>query len=197
MEKYLNEEEQQKLILENEYIVRCVLKQLDIDYTDNRYEDLCSIGKIGLVKAALSFDKSQNVMFKSYATKCIRNEIFMAFRKWRRERQFISLDDTVNDHEGNVAILADVVEDNSSNFEDRFIKKQMLEECLGIILNVLSPKERSVILYKLSKDTQQEIAEELGFTQSYISRLDKNTVRKLKIYLEKGKDLRFERERLR
>lgn len=148
-------------------------------------EDLISIGSMGLIKGIETFKPDKNIKLATYCSRCIENEILMFFRKISKQKLEISLDDTLNiDSDGNELILADVLSSDEPNqLEDAVLrerKKLMYEE-----IEKLSPREKEIIslrfgLYNYPEMTQHEVAEYLGISQSYISRLEKKIIDKIK-----------------
>ena len=148
-------------------------------------EDLISIGSMGLIKGIETFKKDKNIKLATYCSRCIENEILMFFRKIQKQKLEISLDDTLNiDADGNELILADVLSANEPSQLDYVInderKRMMYSE-----LDKLSKREKEIIslrfgLYGHEEMTQHEVASYLGISQSYISRLEKKIIDKLK-----------------
>ncbi len=148
-------------------------------------EDIVSIGSIGLIKAINSFKGDKNIKIATYASKCIENEILMYLRKISRQKKEISLDDPVNiDGDGNELGLADLIysEDNTPHFE---VEKMTEKQILWQILDKLNEREKEIMILRfglLGEDekTQKEVADDLGISQSYISRLEKKIVNQIK-----------------
>ena len=148
-------------------------------------EDIVSVGTIGLIKAINSFKAEKNIKLATYASRCIENEILMYLRKLSRRRQEVSLDEPLNvDGEGNELLLADVLgtdADDVYNKLEKQVERRLLEEGLGR----LSQRERKIIQMRFGLDggderTQKEVADALGISQSYISRLEKKIICRLK-----------------
>ena len=166
----LSSKEQEELVTKNLGLVHHLVNKLGVAPSD--YDEIVSIGILGLVKAAVTFDKSKGSKFATYASNCINNEIFMYFRKANKYANVISLDDLIaTDKDGNETILADLIEDPDSNFVDGIAEREILSKYINIILNLLKPKERLVMLYEMAGVTQSDIAKILKLSQSYISRL--------------------------
>lgn len=147
-------------------------------------EDLISIGTIGLIKAVNSFDPSKKIKLATYASRCIENEILMVLRRTSRLKMEVSLDEPLNtDWDGNELLLSDILgtePDLVSKDMDADVEKQMLH---GAIRH-LNPRERSIVDLRFGlKDgqerTQKEVADMMGISQSYISRLEKRIIGKL------------------
>ena len=154
-------------------------------------DDLIQIGRIGLIKAATTFDKAKGRKFSTYAGKCINNEIYMYFRREKKHQADISLNEPINaDSEDNQLELEDVLgteEDLVEKQADESDEKKIIEDALNIILNLLEPTESITILYEISGIcTQNDIAASLGISRSYVSRLAKKAKKSLKEYLEIG-----------
>lgn len=148
-------------------------------------EDIVSVGTIGLIKAINSFKPEKKIKLATYASRCIENEILMYLRKLSKRRQEVSLDEPLNvDGEGNELLLADILgteNDAIYNQVENAVEKQLLEEGL----KRLSAREQKIIEMRFGLDgneerTQKEVADLLGISQSYISRLEKKIIVRLK-----------------
>ena len=153
-------------------------------------EDLISIGAIGLIKAVNSFDPDKNIKLATYASRCIENEILMVLRKTNRLKLEVSFDEPLNtDWDGNELLLSDILgtePDLVSKDLDADIEKQMLHTAI----QTLNPREKYIVglRYGLGEDkehTQKEVADMMGISQSYISRLEKRIIGKLRDELAK------------
>ena len=153
-------------------------------------EDLISIGAIGLIKAVNSFDPGKNIKLATYASRCIENEILMVLRKTNRLKLAVSFDEPLNtDWDGNELLLSDILgtePDLVSKDLDADIEKQMLHSAI----QTLNPREKYIVglRYGLDDDvehTQKEVADMMGISQSYISRLEKRIIGKLREELQK------------
>lgn len=153
-------------------------------------EDLISIGTIGLIKAINSFDANKNIKIATYASRCIENEILMYMRKNSKTKLDLSLDNPLNtDSDGNELLLQDVIgTDPDMLFKtyENLVEKDQLK----IAVESLMPRERNIMemRYGLNTNkemTQKEVADELEISQSYISRLEKKILDKLKHNIEK------------
>ena len=148
-------------------------------------DDLTSIGTIGLIKAVGTFKSDKNIKLATYASRCIENEILMVLRKLSSRRGEVSFDEPLNtDWDGNELLLSDVLgtdgDEVSRPMEDD-VEKQLLMEAIGR----LSDRERVIILMRFGLDgyaerTQKEVADDLGISQSYISRLEKRIIARLR-----------------
>ena len=148
-------------------------------------EDLVSVGTIGLIKAVNSFDAEKNIKLATYASRCIENEILMHLRKAVKRKAEISFGEPLNtDFDGNVLLLSDVLgTDGDVIYKD--VEAQTEKEILDKSFQKLSPREKRIMelrfgLYGNEEKTQKEIADMLGISQSYISRLEKKIVSRLK-----------------
>ncbi|MDF2500743.1 MAG: polymerase, sigma 28 subunit, SigE [Anaerosporomusa subterranea] len=149
-------------------------------------EDLVSIGTIGLIKAVNTFDPSKRIKLATYASRCIENEILMYLRRNSKTRSEVSFDEPLNiDWDGNELLLSDVL-----GTENDVIYKTVEEEVdkmlLASALNKLSGRERRIMQLRFGLDdgavecTQKEVADMLGISQSYISRLEKRIIKRLR-----------------
>ncbi len=153
-------------------------------------EDLISIGTIGLIKAVHTFCPQKNIKLATYASRCIENEILMFLRKHQHQRMEISIDEPLNvDWDGNEMLLSDILgtEGDSVN---KGIEQDIERSLLMESVERLGERERTIMQLRFGlKDgrerTQKEVADIIGISQSYISRLEKRIIRKLKTELEK------------
>ncbi|MGM9859079.1 MAG: RNA polymerase sporulation sigma factor SigK [Bacilli bacterium] len=176
------------LIEHNLRLVVYVAKRFENDIYN--LEDLISIGTLGLIKGINTYKTDKNIKLATYASRCIENEILMYLRKKQRQKTEVSLDEPLNkDYDGNELLLSDVISGDPThlideiNFEE---DKKSLQECL----KNLKPREKEILEMRFGlKDneelTQKEVADFLGISQSYISRLEKKILQKLKIGLTK------------
>lgn len=173
----------QKLIEHNLRLVVYIAKRFENAGVD--IEDLISIGTIGLIKAVNSYDINKQIKLATYASRCIENEILMHLRKVVRTKSELSLDEPLNvDWEGNVLLLSDIL-GTDSDIIYRDVEKDVEKEILLKSLERLSKRELEIIKMRFGvlgteKKTQKEIADKLGISQSYISRLEKKVMAKLK-----------------
>ncbi len=153
-------------------------------------EDLISIGSMGLIKGVETFKLDKNIKLATYASRCIENEILMFLRKISKQKVEVSLDEALNvDGDGNELLLADVIPTNQTLAIDEAISSEK-ERMMYEAIEGLSPREKEIItlrfgLYKSQEYTQKEVADKLGISQSYISRLEKKIIDKLKSEMEK------------
>lgn len=175
------------LIVHNLRLVVFISKKFES--TKINLEDLVSIGSMGLIKGVQTFKSDKNIKLATYASRCIENEILMYLRKTHRSRQEVSLDEVLSvDNEGNEMILADVIESNEDLMIDK-IGKEEEERRLYLAIEKLKPREKEIIvlrygLYDHPEMTQKEVADLLGISQSYISRLEKRIIDKIRHEME-------------
>ena len=148
-------------------------------------EDLISIGTIGLIKAVNTYNFDKNIRLATYASRCIENEILMYLRKISTQRTEVSIDEPLNtDYDGNELLLSDILgtdgEETYRDLEDDADRKMLMQA-----VDALCGREKEIItlrfgLYGSREYTQKEVADMLGISQSYISRLEKKIIRQLK-----------------
>lgn len=148
-------------------------------------EDLISIGTIGLIKAVNTFDPTRNIKLATYASRCIENEILMYLRRNGKTRSEISFDEPLNiDWDGNELLLSDIM-GTDNDLVYNLIEEQVDRELLGIAMQKLSNREQRIVELRFGLEdgderTQKEVADVLGISQSYISRLEKKIIKRLK-----------------
>ncbi|MBQ6687575.1 MAG: RNA polymerase sporulation sigma factor SigK [Bacilli bacterium] len=152
-------------------------------------EDLVSIGSIGLIKGINTYKIDKNIKLATYASRCIANEILMFLRKNKKRKGEISFEDALNyDAEGNELHLEDILgtEDDvvPKEFEDRMDKERLEKE-----ISILDEREKNIMtlrygLFNTKEYTQKEVANMLGISQSYISRIEKKVIKKLKTVMK-------------
>ena len=179
----LNDAGRDKLVEHNLRLVVYIAKRFE--NTGINIEDLVSIGTIGLIKAINSFCPEKNIKLATYASRCIENEILMYIRKISCRRTEVSIDEPLNvDWDGNELLLSDVLgneEDGVSYELERQEERRIIRDAVA----ALDPREREIVEMRFGlcgRDelTQKEVAEKLGISQSYISRLEKKTIAKLR-----------------
>ena len=172
-----------KLIEHNLRLVVFLAKKYENTGVD--LEDLVSIGTIGLIKGINTFKTDKNIKLATYASRCIDNEILMYLRKIKKSKTEVSIDASLSlDAEGNELHLEDILGTESDivtkNIEEETDKKLMLDEVMR-----LNPRDRDIIILRYglmghNELTQKEVADLLGISQSYISRIEKKVIRRLK-----------------
>ena len=159
------------------------------DNTGVGLEDLISIGTIGLIKAVNTFDASKNIKLATYASRCIENEILMFLRRTSRTKGEISLDEPLNvDWDGNELLLSDIL-GTESDAVFREIENDVEKSLIAEAVSHLPDREKLIInmrfgLSGYKEQTQKQVADALGISQSYISRLEKRIIRRLRCDLE-------------
>lgn len=152
-------------------------------------EDLVSIGTIGLIKAVNTFDPGKNIKLATYASRCIENEILMYLRRTSKIKAEVSFDEPLNtDWDGNELVLADVVGSDSDVV--KYIEEQVDKTLLMMALQKLTSREKKIMELRFGlnnqlEKTQREVASMLGISQSYISRLEKKILKKLRREMKK------------
>lgn len=147
-------------------------------------EDLVSIGTIGLIKAVNTFDPSKKIKLATYASRCIENEILMYLRRNSKTRAEVSFDEPLNtDWDGNELLLSDVLGQESDVI--KYIEEEVDRALLAGALGRLSGREKRIMELRFGlndgkEKTQKEVADEMGISQSYISRLEKRILKKLR-----------------
>lgn len=159
----------EQAVLSNLGIIGIVLRRMGLNPFD---EDLFATGIVGLVKAINGFDVEKGYQFSTYATRCVSNEILMTFRKKRIETAF-SLDDTFKIGNGEEVSYKEIIPDNK-NIEESVIAKESVEN----YMSNLSDREKQIICLQMNGKTQQQIADDMGLTQSYVSRILKSAYKK-------------------
>lgn len=148
-------------------------------------EDLVSIGTIGLIKAVNTFDPSKKIKLATYASRCIENEILMYLRRNNKTRAEVSFDEPLNiDWDGNELLLSDVLgSENDSTY--KYVEEEIDKNLLDSAMEHLTEREKIIVQLRFGlrgghEKTQKEVADLLGISQSYISRLEKRIIKKLK-----------------
>lgn len=183
-----NKDAEQKLIEHNLRLVVYIAKRFE--NTGIMADDLISIGSIGLIKAIKTFNSDKNIKLATYASRCIENEILMFLRKNNVQKNEISLDEPLNiDWDGNELLLSDILgTDGDCVYRDLETDAEI--QLLNQAMKVLSPREKQIteMRYGLKSEkemTQKEVADFLGISQSYISRLEKKIISRLRKEIEK------------
>ena len=183
------ESARQLLIEHNLRLVVYIAKRFE--NTGAGLEDLVSIGTIGLIKAINTFQSDKNIKLATYASRCIENEILMYIRKHSGARAEVSIDEPLNtDWDGNELLLSDILgsEENSISFEiEQFEERMAVRRAVA----ALDDREREIIELRYGMGgkkelTQKEVADRLGISQSYISRLEKKIIARLKAEIKAG-----------
>ena len=149
-------------------------------------EDLLSIGTIGLMKAVVTFDPEKSAKLATYAARCIENELLMHFRGKKKSSKEVSLYEPIGtDKEGNEISLLDIIESPPVDIVEEYSTRQDIRFLFSSMKDILTPKEYQVIccrygLFENNEMTQREIADQLHISRSYVSRIEKNALKKLK-----------------
>ncbi len=193
---------------EKEYVTRCMNGDVDarnyliehnmrlVVFIAKRFEspkvlleDLISIGSMGLIKGVETFKLDKNIKLGTYASRCIENEILMFLRKVSKQKLEVSLDEPLNiDGDGNELLLSDVIP-NTSELALEIVIREEKEKIMYECVEALRKREREIIimrygLYNTPEYTQKEVADKLGISQSYISRLEKRIMENLRREIE-------------
>ena len=177
-----------KLIVHNLRLVVYIAKKFES--TGIGVEDLVSIGTIGLIKAVNTFCPNKKIKLATYASRCIENEILMFLRKSSQHRSELSIDEPLNiDYDGNELLLSDIL-GTDEDIVNKEIESEAEREILREAVSGLGGREREIMEMRFGlidgkEKTQKEVAEKIGISQSYISRLEKKIIKKLRIQLEK------------
>lgn len=178
-----DEQVRQVLIERNLRLVVYIARRFE--NTGINIEDLISIGTIGLIKAINTYRTDKNIKLATYASRCIENEILMYLRKSSVQRAEVSLDEPLNtDWDGNELLLSDILGTDADTVM-RPIEDDVDRQLLNAALEKLDEREREIIvlrfgLYGKPEQTQKEVADRMGISQSYISRLEKRIIARLK-----------------
>ncbi|MBQ5824086.1 MAG: RNA polymerase sporulation sigma factor SigE [Clostridia bacterium] len=182
-----DESAREKLIVHNLRLVVYIARKFENSGVG--IEDLISIGTIGLIKAVNTFCPARNIKLATYASRCIENEILMYLRKISNSKVEVSIDEPLNvDWDGNELLLSDIL---GSEADSVNIGIEYEEECniLLSIINTLNEREQTIMRLRFGigserEHTQKEVAEMLGISQSYISRLEKRIIEHIKTEME-------------
>ena len=180
----------EKLIVHNLRLVVYIARKFDANTTN--VEDLISIGTIGLIKAVNTFCPDKNIKLATYASRCIENEILMYLRKNSSQKAEISLDEPLNiDWDGNELLLSDVLGSDEDEI-CKGVEQEDEKKLLNGFVKLLPRREKQIIEMRFGLNgknelTQKQVADLLGISQSYISRLEKRIIEKLKKQIEKVK----------
>lgn len=178
----------QKLIEHNLRLVVYIAKKFD--GCGIEFEDLISIGSVGLIKAVKTFKQDKNIKLATYASRCIENELLMQLRKLTKIKGEVSLEKPLSeDGEGNQLVLADIMADEQDEIATS-IETSAEKDAIWQILQRLEKREREIMILRFGlegKDelTQKEVADKLGISQSYISRIEKKILAKMKKEINK------------
>ena len=178
-----------RLIEHNLRLVAHIVKKYTQPERDN--EDLLSIGTVGLIKAVDSFDGSKGIRLGTYAARCIENELLMFFRSGKKTAKEVYLYDPIGtDKEGNAISLLDIIVAEEEDYTDRYERKAKLSVLPRLLVANLEARERDIITLRYGLHggrelTQREIADRLDISRSYVSRIEKKALKKLREEYEK------------
>ncbi len=186
IQKYIEGDLEAKhlLIEHNLRLVAHVIKKYQ--HLNEDTDDLLSIGTIGLIKAVTTFNPTKNSRLGTYAAKCIENEILMMLRSKKKTSKEVSLYEPIGtDREGNEIQLFDIIETTDEDAQQKVSLKDDIKTLYSKVNSVLSARERLVLkmrygLYGQEEYTQREIADYLGISRSYVSRIEKSAIEKLR-----------------
>ncbi|MDK2799483.1 MAG: polymerase sporulation-specific sigma factor [Clostridiales bacterium] len=192
LERLKNGDEEAKNILieRNLRLVAHIIKKYSS--TGKDHDDLISIGTIGLIKAITTFDASKGTRLATYAARCIENEILMTIRAGKKTQNEVSLQEPIGiDKEGNEIALIDILSNDTESVLDEVELKMQVKKLYNKMKNILRNREKLVLqlrygLLNGNVKTQREIAQMLGISRSYVSRIEKKAIKKL------GKELKTE-----
>ena len=176
-------EAKKKLVEHNLRLVVYIAKKFE--NTGVGLEDLISIGTIGLMKAINTFNSSKNIMLATYSSRCIENEILMHLRRSNRLKSEISIDEPLNqDGDGNELLLSDIL-GTDEDITSRGVEDEVDKKLLKASISKLNSREKNIMELRFGfktgeEKTQKEVADMLGISQSYISRLEKKIINKMK-----------------
>ena len=179
-----DKEARDKLIEHNLRLVAHIVKKYNM--VDKETDDLISIGTIGLIKAIDTFDDEKGIRLATYASRCIDNELLMMLRSGKRLAKEVYLYDPIgSDREGNEINLLDIIEEAEVDIVENIVLEDDIKKLYRMIGKVLTDREREIIClrYGLSNRkevTQREIAGMLGISRSYVSRIEKKALKKLR-----------------
>lgn len=182
------EEAIEKLVEHNLRLVVYIAKKFESSGID--FEDLISIGSIGLIKAVKTFNIDKKIKLATYASRCIENEILMQLRKLSRVKQDVSLEKPLfDDGDGNEMVVADIIV-NEEDAVDKSIEQSADKKLVYDLIAGLNIREQEIMILRFGlaghdELTQREVADKLGISQSYISRIEKKILADMKMKLEK------------
>ena len=178
-------EARNELIERNLRLVAYIVKKYSAGEKNN--EDLISIGTIGLIKAVDSFDADKGIRLATYASRCIDNELLMLFRSEKKRSKEVYLSDSIgSDKEGNEISLIDVIEAEDEDITDKILMQENLRKLDSYMNTVLNDRERKIIYMRYGipdgakEYTQREIAQIMSISRSYVSRIEKKALKKLR-----------------
>ena len=190
IKKYLNgdKEAKNKLVEHNLRLVAHIAKRYATN--EQELEDLISIGSIGLIKAINSFSSDKNFKISTYASRCIENEILMYLRSSKKIKSEVSMNSIIGtDKDGNDMELLETLDSDMKDAIDTIYNKAMVKQVVSFINTKLPEREKYIMELRYGingkmQKTQQQIADELGISRSYVSRIETKVQNKLKKYIK-------------
>lgn len=186
LEKLAQKDEESKQILVERNLRLVVYIAKKFENTGIDLEDLISIGTIGLMKAINTFNTEKNIKLATYASRCIENEILMQLRRTTRIKTEVSIDEPLNkDSDGNELLLSDIL-GTDEDITSKGIEDEVDKKLLKIAISKLNKREKDIMKLRFgiegvgTEKTQKEVADMMGISQSYISRLEKKIMKKMK-----------------
>lgn len=185
-----DQEAKQILIERNMRLVAHLVKKYHA--SDRDVEDLISVGTIGLIKAVNTFNTEKNNRLAAYASKCVENELLMLFRSEKKRSRESSLYEPLGtDAEGNSIRLLDIIESEEEDVLERVDREEKTGRLYEMMERLLSERERQIIcrrygLFGIQEVTQREIADSMGISRSYVSRIEKKALEKLRAEFERS-----------
>ncbi|MBQ8846900.1 MAG: RNA polymerase sporulation sigma factor SigK [Lachnospiraceae bacterium] len=195
-----NRQARDKLIEHNLRLVAHIVKKYSQPEKDN--EDLLSIGTVGLIKAVDSYDGAKGIRLGTYAARCIENELLMFFRAGKKTAKEVYLYDPIGtDKEGNAINLLEIIVAEEEDYTDRYERRQKLSILPRLLAANLEEREQEIITLRYGLDggkelTQREIADRLAISRSYVSRIEKKALRKLREEYEREENVISKAERI-
>lgn len=188
----MEQRKEKSLVKENLGLVGVIVARFEMDHQDR--DDFFQIGCIGLCKAVETFDESKNIKFSTYAGQCIQNEILLELRKRNSKgrkavNNAISFNAPINMHNDKDGLtIGDAIFDKRMNFEEKKEIEDLLIHVLKYIVNILNARERYIVLCRAGGINQETIAEKLGISQSFTSRLEKRATSSIENAVESDED---------
>lgn len=172
--------DKEHLVLDNQKLVHYLVRKLGVTPNSSDYEDIVSIGTIGLVKAAITFDPSKNFTFSTYASRCINNEILEYYRESNKHVNDISIYEPIGDNgEGKELTIVDTIVDPEFDFVKKIAEKEELTKVVNTVLNCLKGKNRIAFLYLMANVKQIDVAKKLNISRTYVAMIKKEAVQKI------------------
>ncbi|MBR6504457.1 MAG: sigma-70 family RNA polymerase sigma factor [Clostridia bacterium] len=184
----LETSEKEQQVLYNEALLHYTVQKWGIMPNSNDYEDIVSVGKIGLIKASITFDKTTGNAFSTYASKCINNEIWMYLKKNKKYTKNISINAPILiDEEGRETTLEDLLEDEKANPVEKITNKEQFIKVIEVVLNYLHGKNRLIMLYRIGDLTQKHVSELLNTSRSNIGMMQEKLMLRVRNAIIQGK----------